>query len=61
MNDVVNLSRRRFLKSSALAGGGLVIGCYLPAIDKAADAPRRFGRPSHPMHSFAWAPMIWSR
>ncbi len=39
MNDVVNLSRRRFLKSSALAGGGLVIGCYLPALDKAADAP----------------------
>jgi isoquinoline 1-oxidoreductase subunit beta len=37
MNDVVNLSRRRFLKSSALAGGGLVIGCYLPALGKGAD------------------------
>jgi isoquinoline 1-oxidoreductase beta subunit len=37
MKDVVNLSRRRFLKSSALAGGGLVIGCYLPALGKAAD------------------------
>jgi isoquinoline 1-oxidoreductase beta subunit len=37
MNDIVNLSRRRFLKSSALAGGGLVIGCYLPGLGKAAE------------------------
>jgi isoquinoline 1-oxidoreductase beta subunit len=38
MNDVVNLSRRRFLKSSALAGGGLVLGCHLPSLSKSAQA-----------------------
>lgn len=37
MNGIVNLSRRGFLKSSALAGGGLVIGCYLPTLGKAAE------------------------
>jgi isoquinoline 1-oxidoreductase beta subunit len=36
MSDVLNLSRRRFLQSGALAGGGLVLGVYLPQLAKGA-------------------------
>jgi isoquinoline 1-oxidoreductase beta subunit len=32
MSEIRNLSRRRFLKTGALAGGGLVLGVYLPPL-----------------------------
>jgi isoquinoline 1-oxidoreductase beta subunit len=38
VNQVVNLSRRNFFKASALAGGGLVLGVYLPGSRSAAGA-----------------------
>ena len=37
MSEVVNLSRRGFLKAGALAGGGLVLGVYLPGPGAAAQ------------------------
>ncbi|HEX6832479.1 MAG TPA: xanthine dehydrogenase family protein molybdopterin-binding subunit [Rudaea sp.] len=37
MNAIVDSDRRRFLKTSALVGGGLVVGLYLPAKNFAAD------------------------
>src|SRR5689334_1849590 len=37
MSEVVNLSRRGFLKTGALAGGGLVLGVYLPRLGGAAQ------------------------
>jgi isoquinoline 1-oxidoreductase beta subunit len=38
MTAILNLSRRGFLKTSALAGGGLVVGVYLPALSGRAEA-----------------------
>ena len=32
MNAIVNCSRRDFLKSSVLAGGGLILGVHLPGL-----------------------------
>lgn len=37
MNEIVNLSRRQFVQSSLLSGGGLILGFYLPD-QHAADA-----------------------
>jgi isoquinoline 1-oxidoreductase beta subunit len=38
MSDVLNLSRRHFLRTSALTGGGLVLGVYVPRSTQAAGA-----------------------
>jgi isoquinoline 1-oxidoreductase subunit beta len=46
MSDILNLSRRRFLKTTALAGGGLVLGIHMPlsgrTIGAADEKPRSF-------------------
>jgi isoquinoline 1-oxidoreductase beta subunit len=36
--EVVNLSRRGFLKTGALAGGGLILGVYLPGLAPARES-----------------------
>src|SRR5919109_198715 len=38
MSEILSLSRRDFLKSGAVAGGGLVIGFYLPLGNRIASA-----------------------
>ena len=38
MTTIVNCSRRNFLKSSALAGGGLILGVHIPGITGSAKA-----------------------
>jgi isoquinoline 1-oxidoreductase beta subunit len=38
MSEVLNLSRRGFLRSGALAGGGLVLGVYLPQLVRGAES-----------------------
>ena len=38
MSDILNVSRRDFLKTGAVAGGGLVLGLYLPAGNRIASA-----------------------
>ena len=38
MNAIVNLSRRSFLRTSGLAGGGLLLGIYLPGSGPSAEA-----------------------
>ena len=41
MSEILNLSRRGFLKTSAVAGGGLILGFYLPPFSDGADAARQ--------------------
>jgi isoquinoline 1-oxidoreductase beta subunit len=41
MNTIVNLSRRNFLKTSALAGGGLILGVYLPGASHRTEAAQQ--------------------
>jgi isoquinoline 1-oxidoreductase beta subunit len=41
MNTIVNLSRRNFLKTSALAGGGLILGVYLPGAHHRTEAAQQ--------------------
>ncbi len=43
MSEVLNLSRRGFLRAGALAGGGLVLGVYLPQLARADDQPEKAG------------------
>ena len=38
MSTIVNCSRRNFLKSSALAGGGLILGVHIPGLNGSAKA-----------------------
>jgi isoquinoline 1-oxidoreductase beta subunit len=38
MSEILNLSRRAFLKTTALAGGGLVLGVHLPGLGNTAEA-----------------------
>ncbi len=42
MNAIFNVSRRDFLKTSALAGGGLLIGFTLPGASRLAEAAGEF-------------------
>jgi isoquinoline 1-oxidoreductase subunit beta len=44
MSEIFNLSRRDFLRSGLLAGGGLVLGLHLPSLAK-GDEPRKNGEP----------------
>jgi isoquinoline 1-oxidoreductase beta subunit len=46
MNEVINLSRRGFLKTGALAGGGLVLGVYLPRLGATAQEKTKNFMPS---------------
>jgi isoquinoline 1-oxidoreductase beta subunit len=44
MSDIINVSRRDFLKTSALTGGGLVLGLYVPAGNRVALGAEAAGR-----------------
>ena len=51
MNTIVNLSRRDFFKTGALAGGGLILGVHLPALARAAGATHAGAAP-HKLNAF---------
>ena len=51
MNTIANLSRRDFLKTTALAGGGLILGVHLPGVARAAEEPEQRAT-SLPLNAF---------
>jgi isoquinoline 1-oxidoreductase beta subunit len=51
MSTTLNLSRRRFLESSLLAGGGLVLGTFLPRVNSIA-AETATAEKSVPLNAF---------
>ena len=51
MEKLKNLSRRTFLKAGAVAGGGLVIGLYLPGLARMAEVATPSDAP--------FAPNVW--
>jgi len=46
MSEILNLSRRDFLKTGAAAGGGLVLGLYLPSVNRIANAQEKTFAPN---------------
>ena len=51
MNAIINLSRRAFLKTSALAGGGLILGVHLPGLARGAEGSH-WGASPFPLNAF---------
>lgn len=48
MNEILNVSRREFVKAGAVAGGGLVLGLYLPGATGRAHADEMPDKPFVP-------------
>jgi len=46
MSEILNLNRRDFLKTGAAAGGGLLIGLYLPTGNRIASAQQKTFAPN---------------
>jgi hypothetical protein len=53
VNTILNCSRRAFFQRSACLSGGLVLGVYLPALARGADATAAAGA--------VFAPNAWIR
>ena len=49
MNKIMKLDRRNFLKASAAAGGGLMLGFHIPAANAAYQMLLEAG--IHPLHA----------